>query len=186
MLRKLTIRGRERRFEELEGLAAVYAEDPEWGERVRSGEFGKVAELTPLFTKPDQQTALDDALAFQKAGWIFLSVDADAWPQLRKADGLFVARAFVDPVGRLMLAPGGLTVKLRPDFPAEEAKGFFENAEVEVVRRLRFGRNLYEVRAPRAVDAFDVSERLAGDQDVEYAEPKLLERIERREAGASS
>ena len=42
MERMLKIRGRELRFEELEDLAAVYAEEPEWAARVRSGEFGTV------------------------------------------------------------------------------------------------------------------------------------------------
>lgn len=184
MERKLRIRGREHRFEELDDLVAVYPEGPECLHRVRSGHYGVLVSVADRFA--GFATALDDALAFEKRGWIFLLAPAADWPRLHGAEeGLFVARVFLDPSGRLMLAPGGLTVKLRPDFPVNEAKSFFENADVEIVRQLRFGRNLFEVRARRAVDAFDLSERLTADADVEYAEPKLLEHIESRQAGAA-
>jgi hypothetical protein len=160
----------------------VHAEKP-WIERVRSGALGAVVDVREQFAGAKHTTASADAHAFERGGWTFLRVAPNAVPKLPDVEGLYVARVFLDPSGRLMLAPGGVTVKLRPDLPIGEAKSFLEQAEVEVVRELRFGRNLFEVRAPRAVDAFDLSEKLSASSDVEYAEPKLLEHIERREAG---
>jgi hypothetical protein len=185
MRRSLRIRGKQHGFEQIEGLLAVRPRDPAEREQVIGGRFGKPVPIASRLPKTSSEAALADGLVFEKAGWIFVAPDPQP-TQPDRDDSPAVARVWLDSAGHLLLAPGRLTIKLRPEFSESEAAAFLERSGVEVVRRLRFGRNLYEVAVPPSADELATAAALASHEDVEYAEPEMIEHIERRNVVSAS
>ena len=182
MQRRYTVRGREHTVEQLERFAALMAPEPGTRRRLLGGSLGPPCEPAELFPKPQQARARSDAAAFASAGWVFVRVPEDRWEKLCLEPGVTAARVYVDEGGRLMIGAGRVTVKLRPELSHDEALAALKDARLEVIRQLRFAPNLFEVRVPADADELDTASALEADASVEFAEPQMLEHIERRES----
>jgi hypothetical protein len=176
MRREYTMRGQLLSVEELEDVVAVklradapLVED----ELVRA--FGATTDALPGAADDTQRSA------FVAAGWRFViptpAIRLAITARSDVAGAEAVQRVFVRPNGRVLLGTDRLSVRLRDDMSEAQALGAIASAGLDVVNRLRFAPNLYEVRVRPGADFLDVSMRLSEDASFLYAEPQFIEHI---------
>jgi subtilisin family serine protease len=163
--------GRPVHVEQLDGIVAIRVE-PE----ARSLE----PEMAPASRDTMDTYGIGPAQVstFGRANWFFV----EDTPQVRER---FAARTtqevphYVvrDEDGRISVVGDRLIVKLSPNLSDSQVRKFFRESGTEIVRKLPFSSNLYEVRAIDGGDAIDKSMQLHGKQDVVYAEPDLIQEI---------
>ncbi len=79
--------------------------------------------------------------------------------------------------GRIFLGSDRLSVRLRADLTADAAAAVLRARGLEVLNRLKFAPNLFEVRVAPGKDFLEASVELSANPDFEYAEPQFIEHI---------
>ena len=176
MQRQYYQRGRLVEAEEMDGLLAVQvAPDSPSAETPDPSEFGDsaVGSLIEDDVEFDQQSAA----AYERGGWLIVRPrpGADESPSAGRT-GKVIRR----PGNRIGIATDLLNVQLRPDLPEADARRRLADNGLEVVDRLTFAPNLFEVRTTVAEDALAASVALHDDPDFVFAEPSFVEQIPAR------
>ena len=178
MERTYYLRGERRTLEEIEGVVPVKSSGgPDAQESLGAGLDAAELGLP------------EDAFeAFRRADWVFVGPAPEE-------DGSAGERAPAGPeqgAGKLVRRQGGrfgivtrrLVVQLEEEVPEAEAEAVLSDLDLDVVSRLRFAPNLFEVDAPTYPDALEASVALHEDPRVRIAEPSFQEHIPGRAAPA--
>jgi thermitase len=122
--------------------------------------------------------------AYDAAGWIFERGSPDAERAATEPQPLAeterAARIFFHPTGGILLGTDQLTVRLDAELSEAECRKILNDEGLDIVRRLKFAPNLYEVAVRPGVDFLDVSVRLHDRKPFIYAEPQFTEQIRPR------
>jgi thermitase len=119
--------------------------------------------------------------AFQNADWLIVepaadvtrSLDAGRPPVGTQDVGVVVRREN----GAVGIATQRLNVQVAEQFSDAEAEAILTDAGLQVVNKLRFAPNLFEVDAGAGEDSLAASLRLHDDSRFEFAEPAFTEHI---------
>lgn len=174
MRREYMMRGRRVAIEELEGILAVMPRDRSMAREDVSRAFGESARI-------EQE---EERLAFEKGGWTFVRASAELTRAVESRSAVqgaeAIQRVFLHPSGRLLLGTDRLSVRLRADMTEQQARAALEAIGLDVIGRLKFAPNLYEVRTRSGRDFLQISLDLSGNPDFVYAEPQFIEHIPQR------
>ncbi|MFE9636333.1 S8 family serine peptidase [Streptomyces sp. NPDC006463] len=122
--------------------------------------------------------------AFANAHWVFVKPSQQTRAAVRSGEEISGAEAIGKvirrPNGRIGIATDALTVRLQPTLSEEEAERELQAAGLDVVNKLGFAKNLYEVRAPSAEDALAASVELHENDRFVFAEPSFVEHVPAR------
>jgi thermitase len=91
-----------------------------------------------------------------------------------------IGRLFRRDNGALAIGTNRLTVQLDTQLSEDQCRAALSEKGLELVRKLGFGTNLYEVLARTHRDSIEASETLQGDPRFVLAEPVFLEHVDRR------
>ncbi|WP_326593167.1 S8 family peptidase [Streptomyces sp. NBC_01294] len=182
MSRQYYQRGHLVEAEELDDVVAVrMGQDGQRTARAEAeGELGTSA-LTEM-----HEAGVDDETteAFAQARWVFVKPNRQTRDAFRAGAEISgaeaVGKVIRRPNGRIGIATDALTVRLQPALSQQEAERELEAAGLEVVSKLGFAENLYEVRAPAAEDALAASVELHGNDRFIFAEPSFVEHVPAR------
>ncbi|MET8679367.1 S8 family serine peptidase [Streptomyces sp. NPDC004647] len=169
--------------EQLDDVVAVKVGVDDRGEAVTRGSVLGTSARAAL-----READIDDeaADAFARAHWVFVkpsqqtreTVAAGEQPAGTESVGKVIRRSN----GRIGIATDLLNVQLDPSLSQAEAERELEAAGLDVVTRLNFAKNLYEVRAAGAEDALAASEDLHENRSFVFAEPSFIEHVPQRSA----
>ncbi|NEQ95583.1 MAG: S8 family serine peptidase [Cyanothece sp. SIO2G6] len=175
MRREYIVRNERVSIEEIEGIVAILPREREASQADLSQSFGEILEASSRAGEnPDWQS-------FENAGWIFVRPNdvvqraLDTGSRINNAEA--AQRVFRHSSGRTFLGTDRLSVKLRAEMSEEEVSAALDAANLEIVNRLKFAPNLYEVRVTGDRNFLQVSVELAGNSDFLYAEPQFIEHI---------
>lgn len=148
----------------------------------------KYGKLVKIETEEKETAALvmgeKEVNAYTKAGWVFVHPSPEVFRSARDKEipsgATYVGRVYRNSYGRIFIGTNLLTVKLQPNILENEVKSILENANLEIVRKLRFAKNLYEVEVKSNEDPLDLSVKLHEDPAFIFAEPELIEHIPHR------
>jgi hypothetical protein len=131
--------------------------------------FESAASAPPeLATLPPRDVEL-----FRKGGWTFVK------PAARGA----AQPVFRDSDGHMKIDSGSLTVQFAPGLSQGEIETMLAKHGLKLGRKLGFAANLFTVRRQAeagAGNSVEVAKDLAKSKDIEYAEPVLIEAVEKR------
>ncbi|HEY0463032.1 MAG TPA: S8 family serine peptidase, partial [Polyangiaceae bacterium] len=174
MKHEYMMRGKKHSVEELVDVVAVKPQTRETDEAALRI-HGEVSNKLPGISGDKERQA------FLDAGWWFVkpteSARKAALEGSGSADGAGIQRVFVQPQGRLLLGSNRLTVRLKKALTETQALAVLAAEQLDIVQRLKFAPNLYEVRVRPGRDFLAASLELAGKADFEYAEPQFIEHI---------
>ncbi len=169
--------------EEVEGLAAVHLERDARGERAAAqSEFGRsgLTALREAVAGVPQETLE----AFSRADWVFVrpnAVTRSALEDGRLPSGSTdVGKVVQRDEGQIAVVTRALVVQLEPGLSESEAEEVLAERDLEVVRKLSFAPNLYQVIAHGWEDAMAASVDLHDDPRFVFAEPEFIEHIPQR------
>jgi hypothetical protein len=159
MRRRYFVRQKEVQIEEIENVAAVRldARGP--------AEAGRRLEAMRAVAPPGIDAAA--LKPFERANWRFLTRNeavSGALAVHREIDGSTeIGRLFRRANGRLAIGTNKLAVQLDPQLTPDQCLSALSDRGLQVVRQLKFGKNLYEVVARVARDSVEASEQLQSD-----------------------
>src|SRR5919112_5362912 len=179
---------RDRRIvvEEIPDVRAVQLSADERGvPRASAESFGTSAVETVLSSVsrefPEDQ---DPVTAFEQANWTFVTPSAEvtrafsAGESVRDADE--VGKVIIGRSGSVTVATNRLNVQLQSGLSEEECEAILSEKNLDVLTKLNFAPNLYEVVAQGREDALAASVELHEDERFTLAEPALIEHIPQR------
>lgn len=76
--------------------------------------------------------------------------------------------------------PGNVTVYLDPTWSEEQARAWLANRDLELVRKLDFGQNIFLVRTEPGLASLELANRLHGQDGVVAAMPDWWVQVEKR------
>jgi subtilisin family serine protease len=126
----------------------------------------------------------DPVTAFEQANWAFVTPSPDverafsAGESVRDAED--VGKVVVGRSGSVAIATNRLNVQLQPSLSEEECETILSEKNLDVLTKLNFAPNLYEVVARGREDALAASVELHEDERFTLAEPALIEHIPQR------
>ena len=179
MDREYFARNKAKTVEEVDSVVAIRVTRDEQGEAVADpSRFGTAAEVTEAGIPDD---SLD---AFRRAGWVFveptaetaLAMESNEPVQSAEDAGRLVRRAD----GRFGIVTRRLNVQLAPDISGEDAERILEERGLQLLTRLTFAPNLYEVDTHAHPDALAASVELNSDPRFTLAEPSFVEHVPER------
>ncbi|MFI9310995.1 S8 family peptidase [Streptomyces triculaminicus] len=167
--------------EQLEGVVAVQVDAHDQDEaQARGAALGSSGRAALREADVDDETAD----AFERARWVFVRPSAETREALASAEGVADAAAVGNVIrrsdGRVGIATDLLNVQLVPSLSPEEAESELAAAGLEIVNKLNFADNLYEVRARESGDALAASVDLHENPKFVFAEPSFVEHIPQR------
>ena len=175
---------RDKRIEvdQIEGVAAVKADRNARGGRAEvsaSGSSGLNALRDSVSDLP--QETLD---AFDRANWLFVRSSADTRGAFecgetpsRAADA---GKVVQHREGRIAVVTRAMVVQVDPSLDQAQAETVLAERTLEIVRKLNFASNLYQVIARDWEDAMAASVDLHDDPRFVFAEPEFVEHIPQR------
>ena len=176
MEREYFVRGQRKTIEQIDDVVAIRVTPNERGDAsVGARSFGTAARIAE---KGMPEDSLD---AFEKARWLFVkpspettrSLDArEAMPNAEDA-GKLVRR----PNGRFAIVTRRLNVQLGSDVSTEQAEQILTERGLQLLTRLRFAPNLFEVDTLVHADALAASVDLSTDPRFTLAEPSFIEHV---------
>jgi thermitase len=169
-------RDKAKTVEEIDSVVAIRVAQDEAGEAVAdAGDFGTAAAVAEA-GMPD-----DSLEAFRNAGWVFVE------PAPATAEAIDAAQPMerAEEAGRLVRLADGrfgivtrrLNVQLAPEIPSDQAEQILRDRGLQVLNRLNFAPNLYEVDAQAHPDALAASVELNDDDRFTLAEPSFVEHV---------
>ncbi len=175
MRREYVVRGQRVEVEELEGVVAVMPRVRGASREDISRSFGNIAQL------PSGMSEEADWVALGKAGWVFVRPTAAVTRAIESRSSVegaeAVQRVFRHPSGRTFLGTDRLSVRLGADMTEQQVNAALDSAGLEMLRQLKFAKNLYEVRTRPGRDFLQVSLDLYGNPAFVYAEPQFIEHV---------
>ncbi|MFG2133563.1 S8 family serine peptidase [Streptomyces sp. NPDC048751] len=179
MARQYYQRGNLVEAEELDDVVAVRMDEDTHAAGLREAE----AELGTSARSEIREAGVDDETteAFARARWVFVKPN----PQIREAFATggevsgaeATGKVIRRPSGRIGIATDVLSVQLQPNLSEEEAERELDAAGLEILNRLTFADNLYEVRTRTAQDALAASVELHDNARFVFAEPSFVEHV---------
>ncbi|MDQ4000261.1 MAG: S8 family serine peptidase, partial [Actinomycetota bacterium] len=179
---------RDRRIvvEEIPDVRAVQVSADERGvPRVSAESFGTSAAETVRSNVSTELPEGEDAVtAFEQANWRFVTPSPDmtralsAGESVREAEE--VGKVIIGRSGSVAVATNRLNVQLQPALSEEECEAILSEKNLDVLTKLNFAPNLYEVVAQGREDALDASVELHEDERFILAEPSFIEHIPQR------
>lgn len=119
--------------------------------------------------------------AFEQVGWLFVRPSDTIARSIARGEPVTgaaeVRRDYRSKGGRTLIGTDRMTVRLAPGLDEEAVVRLLIRHELEVVNRLRFAPNLFEVTVPRGVDPLGLSVQLQDNESFVYAEPEFIEHI---------
>ncbi len=180
MQRQYYQRGRLVEAEEMDGLLAVQVDPDLTGDETPDADqFGESA--FGSLVEGDAQFDQEAAAAYQRSGWLIIrpsaSTDESVGAGAELPGATQTGKVIRRPGDRIGIATDQLNVQLRPDLSETDAQRALGDNGLEVVNRLTFAPNLYEVRTTAAEDALAASVTLHDNPDFVFAEPSFVEHI---------
>jgi hypothetical protein len=124
---------------------------------------------------------------FEKAGWLFARARpalADAaFTRTRAHEDAAVRPVFVDRGGNTLIGTEFVTVQLSPDMTAEQAAARLEADGLELIRKLNFGRNLFEAGLPPGQPLIEAVPELQSRPWYVFVEPVFVQILGGRAGG---
>jgi Subtilase family len=134
-----------------------------------------------------ERTAIDQRL-FERGGWNFVPSNRDlkkaAASRRPLANGDIAREVFRTDKGSLLITTDLVTLQLAREMSEMEARSIMRRDRLEDVRRLSFGRNLFEVKLPSGKSLPDEIERLQKTKNYRWVEPTLVQTIKPKGAAA--
>jgi subtilisin family serine protease len=171
----------------IESVRAVYP-TTEFKEAASHEDFlSSFGEMMPPPPEPEaREVAHEDAPIFERAGWHFVAPNEEVAKasavQATVPNASAVREVYVSDAGKLLVGTNLATVKLPPDLSEAQAEKILRQDGLTLVHRLRFGRNLYEVRVPAGVPLLEAVDKLQSSGHYLWVEPSLLQAIKQKEA----
>ena len=184
MKRHYFIRDRKIEVEEVENVVAVkVATDDAGAPKAMPDSFGTSA-VSTLREQAEGIMTDEAAEAFAKANWSFVKPTSALSSSMTERSHVDNA----DDVGKIIRRQDGsvgisttrLNVQLKPEFSAEQCADIFATLQIEVITKLKFAPNLYEVQSQRWADSLEASVELHEDSRFILAEPSFIEHIPQR------
>ncbi|MDR4484418.1 MAG: DUF6623 family protein [Nitrospirales bacterium] len=127
----------------------------------------------------------EEALAaFEQANWRFIQPSTEMTRSLAAGESLGGAEEIGKVIrradGSVAVATNKMNVQLRSEFSEEECGTILAEKRLNVLAKLKFAPNLYEVIAQGREDALEASVELHEDSRFTLAEPSLTEYISQR------
>ncbi len=151
------MRGKKVQLDEVVGVAAVR------GKGHAASDWGPLEQIAP-------ELAIPSIRAFEAAGWSIV-------PRKAAIDG---AKIYLRSNGRAALGTDRVTVRISENRSDQEGRNLLSSRGFTVVERLKLASNLYSVTIPPGIDCLEAAQSLATADDVEFAEPELIEVISHR------
>jgi hypothetical protein len=155
--RTYRLRGREVQVDELADLRAIR----------KGGHSRRLTSNPDRDVPPEAESQLR---AFEQAGWAVV-------PRSQVNEGF---KFYIKRGGRVALATDRLTVGLVSDRSQDDAEQLLGQQGFHVVDRLKMGPNLFVVQVPHGYDTLEAANQLSSVNDVEFAEPEMIELISGR------
>lgn len=178
MERHFYVRDRRVEVEEIDGVVALRSRAD-----ASEMEAAAVAGLgEPAAARVGEVVDSEVLSAFHRAGWTFVRPDETTRASIARSE----TPEHVEATGTVVVLPGGeaigiltrfLNVQLDSGLTETEADAVLTDCNLEVVRRLNFGKNLYETVAVGWQDAIAASVELHDDSRFVFAEPALIEHM---------
>jgi len=179
MMREYFVRGQRKTVEEVDDVVAVKVPVIDRGDPgLRTTTVGPEASAVAT-SMPSETTE-----AFRRAQWYFIEPPVAAGRELTTLEAI----PEVEAAGKLVKRPNGrfgivtkrLNVQLREDLSEKDAERSLTERGLNLVTRLRFAPNLFEVDTTTHADALDASVELRNDSRFILAEPSLIEHVPAR------
>ncbi len=126
----------------------------------------------------------DPVTAFEQANWRFVVPSAGMTRALTAEESPRgaeeVGKVIIGRGGSVAVATNRLSVQLQPALSEEECEAILSEKNLDVLTKLNFAPNLYEVVAQGREDALAASVELHEDERFTLAEPALIEHIPQR------
>jgi subtilisin family serine protease len=186
MEREYYKRGQRVIVEELPDVKAVQLSANERGvPRVSAESFGTSAVETVRSSVTRELPEDEDPLApFERANWRFVTPSAEMARALAPGadvpDAEQVGKVIVGRSGSVAIATNRLSVQLQPELSEQECAEILSDKNLEVLTKLNFAPNLYDVVAHGREDALATSVELHEDERFTLAEPAFTEHIPQR------
>jgi subtilisin family serine protease len=173
--------------EELPDVRAVQLSADERGEPRASAErFGTPAVETVRSNVRSMEIpeGEDPVSAFEQANWRFVTPSTEVTRALSAGESVRdaeeVGKVIIGRSGSLAVATNRLNVQLREALSEEECDAILSENNLDVLTKLNFAPNLYEVVAQGREDALAASVELHEDERFTLAEPAFIEHIPQR------
>ena len=177
---------RDRRIvvEEIPDIRAVHLSLNERGEAEVSEEtFGTPARET-VRSNVGVEFPEEALAAFEQANWRFVQPSAEMSRSLAAGESIHgaeeVGKVIRRASGSVAVATNKLNVQLNSELSEQRCEAILAEKRLDVLTKLKFAPNLYEVIAQGREDALEVSIELHEDSRFTLAEPSLTEYIPQR------
>ena len=172
--------------EEIPDVRAVQLSANDRGEPSASAEsFGTLAgETVRSNVGMEFPEGEDPVAAFERANWRFVTPSDEMARALSVGESITdaeeVGKVIIGRSGSVAVATNRLNVQLQPSLSEEECEAILLEKNLDVLTKLNFAPNLYEVVARGREDALAASVELHEDERFTLAEPALIEHIPQR------
>lgn len=126
----------------------------------------------------------DPVTAFEQANWRFVRPSDEMARAFSAGEGVRnaeeVGKVIIGRSGSVAIATNRLNVQLHPRLSEEECQAILSEKNLDVLTKLNFAPNLYEVVAQGREDALAASVELHEDERFTLAEPAFIEHIPQR------
>lgn len=182
MKKSYFVRGKEIELQEVPELVAFQLSvDSRQDREAMALELGADVKEKPGWEKSHLHCSEEQRLAFEKAGWLFLTPSKTIATKVRRRGRI----QGVDDFGavyqgkndQIQVVGDHMIVQLVPDLSEAEAAKMLLEQNFEVLSQFKFGKHLYEVRIAQDDDPFDVSKKLHAHDSFLAAEPQIVEHI---------
>ena len=172
--------------EELPDVKAVRVSADERGVAAANAEsFGtSAAETVRSSVTTDLPADEDPVSAFERANWTFVTPSEEMSRAFSAGESVpdaeEVGKVIVGRSRSVAIATNRLNVQLKPGLSEEECERILSEKNLDVLTKLNFAPNLYEVVARGREDALAASVELHEDERFTLAEPAFIEHIPQR------
>lgn len=148
-------------------------------ERHARGPIARWKDLT-LTPAVESEVSEDVRQGWAAAGWILVRAEPGSEPNLPTPP--IVAPIFRTKGGSWWIGTDRITVSLAQDLSDSEAEEILGCCNLQVLRKLGFGKHLYEIKVEAPDETLRVASELADRPEVVYAEPQFLESLGPRQS----
>ncbi len=176
-------RGQKVPVDEVQGVVGVRVESAARAGVARDAIGGAVDPArAALFAQP---VPAEELAALSAAGWSLVQPSADLTTTARAArsgpqPAIDAGQVYQQRDGHLLIDNRGLIVQLPAELSEAAALRLLKRRKLEVVRKLGFAPNQFQVRVPVGVDTLSVANELQESRTALAAEPEFIEFIGQR------
>lgn len=186
--KNIRIREREISVEDVEQTMAVRVEmEDVRSDTTHSELLSSMAERAWDLRRDDLPVPPQQLAPFVRAGWTFVEPHADAISAVRsgaRSGPLEAANAQrvlrIQETGEIVIGTPRIVVQVDEELSDNGVAEVLGKHDLRVLRRLRFGRGLYQAELSASRDSLELVEEVGADASVQRAEPELIEHIPAR------